>query len=76
MKAPEVGKLSRIEWADLSKAQQADITADAVQELNERAEMKTFSAHNVPLAAFRDVYAVQEDISTKVRVNQSQVDLH
>ena len=66
-KATELSSLAKDDWGQLSKKEQKEITAEAVQELAERQDMKILAPHNVPLAALRDVQTANLNISTEVR---------
>lgn len=75
LKVPALSLLIKGEWEEMSPEEQTEVTADALKELEERSEMKALVGHNVPMAAFRDVYATQQNIGTQVRLSDLDFDL-
>ena len=51
----------------MSASEQKEATEDAIKELDERKEMRNLALHNVPIAAFHDTRATQQQLKTKVR---------
>lgn len=64
-----LSKEAKGKWKAMTKDEKVEYTAEAVKELAERQEMKTFAPHNVPIAAFHDVFSVQSSIATQVRAS-------
>jgi hypothetical protein len=57
----------------MSKEEQEEATNNAVKELEEHREMKSFSSCNVPIHVFHNAHATIESIEREVRIIPSHV---
>ncbi|KAI0343132.1 hypothetical protein BDW22DRAFT_1304847, partial [Trametopsis cervina] len=59
-------KALRVEWNEMSKAEQMEVTAGALEKLEEVREMKNTATHNVAINAYHDVRGTMASINTQL----------